>query len=60
MAYKKLSLRTWNKKVMVLALSYLSIRECKKCGSPNISGYCCYFCGDTNPSEKAIADKVND
>lgn len=26
--------------------------KCEKCGWPTIDGYCCYYCGDENPTEK--------
>jgi methionyl-tRNA synthetase len=34
-----------------LALSYIDLTQCMKCGYPVISGYCCDHCGDDNPSE---------
>lgn len=29
------------------------IRPCQKCGWPVVSGYCCKYCGDARPDEKA-------
>lgn len=28
------------------------IYPCAKCGHPVIDGYCCAFCGDSNPQSK--------
>lgn len=50
MEYKQLSERTWNKRIRTLAYQTLMIGECKKCGSPVNKGWCCSFCGDTDPS----------
>jgi hypothetical protein len=35
------------------------IRACKKCGWPVVSGYCCTYCGDANPSEREDDDDTN-
>lgn len=36
-----------------LALSYAPrVRQCMKCGWPTLDGYCCNYCGDTNPSSE--------
>jgi len=63
MKYKQLSQRVWNRKVLELANSFNHITECRKCGSPTIDGYCCTFCGDTNPDqtqeeEDAVQEEV--
>ena len=51
MSYKPLSDRTYRKKLVEFASCYLNIRPCMKCGSPVVCGYCCMFCGDTNPDQ---------
>jgi len=36
-----------------LAINYApEIYPCQKCGYPVASGYCCTYCGDTNPSSR--------
>ncbi len=41
----------WRKRAYSLARSYCpAIYSCCKCGNPVVSGYCCSFCGDDNPS----------
>ena len=36
-----------------VALDYApEIYPCRKCGWPVLSGYCCTYCEDTDPSEK--------
>ena len=57
MSYKQLSEEEWKKKKAELADMYLQITECQKCGSPVISGYCCIYCGDDNPSERDTRGK---
>ena len=51
MGYKKLSQRTWNRKMTILLNNAFHVLECKKCGSPTIDGCCCTFCGDSNPDQ---------
>jgi len=42
----------WTNLAYQLARSFAPrIYACKKCGYPVVDGYCCYECGDTNPSE---------
>jgi hypothetical protein len=39
-----------------IRLSYAPrVVACMKCGWPNVEGYCCNTCGDTNPREPAGA-----
>jgi len=45
------SQKEFDEAVASIAYSFLEIRSCMKCKWPVISGYCCTFCGDTNPSE---------
>ena len=33
-----------------------AIYACKKCGNPYATGYCCSFCGDSNPSSTKEED----
>jgi hypothetical protein len=43
----------WEEEADELARDFCpSIYPCKKCGHPIISGYCCTFCGDSNPNEE--------
>jgi hypothetical protein len=60
MAYKQLSQKAWNKKVLELAETFLYIRECKKCGSPAMDMYCCSFCGDSNPDQTIEQEKADE
>jgi hypothetical protein len=39
----------WNGQVNKLANDFLALRQCRKCWSPHVDGYCCSFCGDTSP-----------
>jgi hypothetical protein len=40
----------WEKEANNLARGYCpTIRPCKDCGHPVISGYCCDFCNSVNP-----------
>ncbi len=32
------------------------IYECQKCGWPVVEGYCCSYCGNSNPSSKEEYD----
>lgn len=57
MPYKQLSEKEWEAKKAELADMYLQINECQKCGHPVISGYCCVYCGDNNPSERARGNR---
>jgi hypothetical protein len=38
-----------------LALSYVQIRRCGDCSWPTISGYCCTYCGSSDPTAKQRA-----
>lgn len=41
-----------------LARNYCpTIFACKKCGMPCVNGYCCTYCGDSNPSETKEQEK---
>ena len=41
----------WNKVAGDMARDFCPpIYACKKCSYPVIEGYCCEFCGDSNPS----------
>jgi len=45
---------------MQIALDFCPrIYSCCKCKNPVAAGYCCTFCGDTNPSSKHNADDDN-
>ena len=40
----------WNRRAHELALNFCPpIRPCADCGNPYINGYCCTYCGSTNP-----------
>ena len=57
MKKKKLKKLEWGgaafeKLANALARDYVAIRQCMKCTHPVVHGYCCTFCGDTNPSER--------
>ncbi len=40
----------YNREVNRLARDFCPpIRPCHTCGHPVVSGYCCTFCGETNP-----------
>lgn len=44
--------KSWYEKAFQLLRSYVpGLYPCHKCGNPVISGYCCTYCGDSNPSE---------
>jgi len=43
--------RQYEREANNLARTYApDIYPCKKCGHPVVSGYCCTFCNDENPS----------
>lgn len=45
--------REWELEASALARAYCPpIYDCKKCGYPVISGYCCTYCGDSDPEHK--------
>jgi hypothetical protein len=49
--------REYNRMATDLALEYCPmIYPCSKCKHPVISGYCCTFCGTSNPHSKDAAD----
>ncbi len=54
MAKKKLSTdsKQFIKEAANLALSRVELKQCRDCGHPVIDGYCCTFCGSTNPSSR--------
>ena len=39
----------WEKMANDLARSWTIIVPCRDCGRPVIHGYCCSFCGSTEP-----------
>ncbi len=45
----------WYRRAYQIALDFApKIYPCKKCNNPVASGYCCTFCGDTNPSSSKV------
>jgi hypothetical protein len=41
----------WNQKATRVAYHHApTIYECKKCGDPVAEGFCCTYCGNSNPS----------
>ena len=41
---------SWKKKAFNLMLGFIGgIHACNTCGNPTIPGYCCTFCGESNP-----------
>jgi hypothetical protein len=50
---KNIDKELYKQRAIKLALDLCpSMYPCKKCGSPVVKGYCCTFCGDTNPSKE--------
>ena len=44
--------RQYNQEVMQLLMSYgPRVYPCAKCGHPVLDGYCCTYCGTSNPQE---------
>jgi hypothetical protein len=41
--------RRWEAQANAIARSWVNIKPCRDCGRPNVSGYCCNFCGSVNP-----------
>ena len=41
--------RAYIKEAANLALSMVSIYQCRHCGHPTIGGYCCKHCGSGTP-----------
>jgi len=40
----------WRSEANMLARDFCPpIRPCNTCGHPVVKGYCCTFCGETNP-----------
>ena len=50
--------RAWNRAVLEIADQYLIIHQCKKCSYPVNKGYCCGYCGDSNPTNTVEEDKA--
>ena len=48
--YKKLSDAERRIALCDLAVNFLTIKTCQKCGYPTVDGYGCHFCGDYNPN----------
>jgi len=43
----------WERKANWLARSFAPpIFACKKCGNPVVQGYCCIYCGDSDPESE--------
>lgn len=50
----------WVKLAQELALSRVpNIFACGKCNYPVIKGYCCEFCGDSDPDRNAKGQNVS-
>lgn len=43
--------RKFQKLAANLALSHITITQCKDCGHPVRDGYCCLNCGSENPTD---------
>lgn len=44
---------SWKMRLARLAVAYLNIQQCKKCGSPMVEGYQCEYCALESMKEKA-------
>ncbi len=42
--------KAYNREAVALALSMITIKQCKDCGHPVIDGYCCTHCQSDNPT----------
>ena len=52
--------KQWVKLAQELALSRVpNIFACGKCNHPVIKGYCCEFCGDSDPDRNAKGQNVS-
>lgn len=52
--------KEWDAEAYNLVISFAPpVRVCKKCGAPNMTGYCCGYCGDHNPSETFAEEAQN-
>jgi hypothetical protein len=50
--------KEWELEANRLSRSYSPLLyPCKKCNHPVVSGYCCSYCGDSNPSSTKEQDK---
>ena len=43
--------KKWEEMADELARSRVNIHPCSDCGRPVIYGYCCEFCGSTDPTK---------
>jgi len=41
----------YDKEAANLALSGVTIRQCKHCGHPTVDGYCCGHCKSSDPTD---------
>jgi uncharacterized Zn finger protein (UPF0148 family) len=58
--YKELSQEEWDKQLILLAKTYLVIKECKKCGYPAVDVYGCLTCGDDNPDQSVEEERAEE
>ena len=49
--------RRWHKMAYALLRDYNPIKDCKKCGGPVMSQYCCTRCGTGEPDTTVEQDK---
>ena len=57
MKYKELTEEEWRSAVCKIARTYLTIKECQKCGQPYVDGHRCIFCGDFDPNVMRCRDE---
>ena len=57
----KISEEKFQREANRLARSYSpDIKECAECGYPVIKGYCCTYCGNTDPSTTFVQQKATE
>jgi len=60
MAKMKEYSKAYNKEAIGLALSTVSIYQCKSCGHPVLEGYVCWNCKETSPKHKYQEESMID
>lgn len=43
--------KVWERMANELARDVVFIGPCRECGRPHLQGYCCIFCGSTDPRD---------
>lgn len=46
----------WQREANRLARDYVIVIQCMKCSYPVVDGYCCTYCGDSNPQSTQEQD----